>query len=77
MSKDNSETSAFPVGDYYCGLTKREFFTAVAVFGYTVGANNRDSPGSIAAKARIIGDKTLKELEENPYGDETDETDPG
>lgn len=66
---ENKDTSAFPVivpdGDYrQPGLTKREYFAAMALQGYvSAGSTGMPEPDQLAAYAVAAADALLAELD--------------
>ena len=74
----NSEQSAFPakgttlieefgivqqVDVYFCGLTKREYFAAMAMQGLLANSSNSIYPTEVAQDSLIYADALLAELE--------------
>lgn len=57
---DNSDRLAFPVADYSNGLSKREYFAALAMQGLSTG--NTMSPRDTAKSAVELADRLLEEL---------------
>lgn len=66
MAKENAKSPAFPDDNYY-GLSKREYFTAMAMQGLVIsgfGTGTPDYRGGLGQRATEIADATLKQLED-------------
>lgn len=64
---ENGKQMAFPTklvnGELHTGLTKREYFAAIAMQGLLANPNTLNRGGIIATESVIIADSLLKALE--------------